>query len=125
MGAVSMRIGESPANANEMKRARGVSPSSLAFSAEATSTADAPSEICDEFPAVTVQCSCPGNISSKLGDWKAGWSVRILSRSGSMRMPSSTSRRTCSPSGPVTLIGRISFLKYPALVAAAALTWER
>ena len=55
MGAVSMRIGESPASENDTKRARGVSPSSSAFSRDAISTAEAPSEIWDEFPAVTDQ----------------------------------------------------------------------
>jgi len=55
MGAVSMRMGESPARENDTNRARGFSPSSSAFSRDAISTAEAPSEICDEFPAVTDQ----------------------------------------------------------------------
>ena len=125
IGAVSIRMGESPARANDTNRARGVRPSSSAFSREAISTAAAPSEIWLELPAVTVQWSWSGNICSKCGAWNAGWSVRIRSRSGSMRMPSSKSRSVCSPSGPATFIGRISRLKYPPLVAAAAWTCER
>ena len=107
IGAVSMRIGESPANENDRNRALGVRPISSAFSRLATITADAPSEICEEFPAVTVQFSCPGNICSNISFWNAGWSVDIFSRSGSMRMPSSRSSSACSPS-TVTLSGRIS-----------------
>ena len=42
-----------------------------------------------EKPVIPVQWSWSGNICSKCGAWNAGWSVRIRSRSGSMRMPSS------------------------------------
>ena len=45
--------GSSPASAKLTKRARGVSPSSLAFSSLMIRIAEAPSVICDELPAVT------------------------------------------------------------------------
>ena len=53
IGPVNMMTGSTPAIANECKRAIGVSPSSRARAEVVTRTAAAPSEICDELPAVT------------------------------------------------------------------------
>ena len=48
------RSGSTPAVAKATKRASGVSPRSCARSADVTTTAAAPSLVCDELPAVTV-----------------------------------------------------------------------
>src|SRR4051794_30856433 len=53
IGPVSMVTGSTPARAKVWKRARGVRPRALAFSSLMISTAEAPSAICDELPAVT------------------------------------------------------------------------
>ena len=53
IGPVSMVIGSTPATAKAWKRARGVSPSAFAFSSLMISTAEAPSVIWEELPAVT------------------------------------------------------------------------
>ncbi len=71
-------MGSSPASANCTMRARGVRPSRAAASSLVTSTAAAPSLICDEFPAVTN----PSGLN-------AGLSVASRSRVVSGRMPSS------------------------------------
>ena len=52
IGPVSMITGSTPTVVWSMIRARGFSPSALALSAAMSSTAAAPSEICDELPAV-------------------------------------------------------------------------
>src|ERR1700733_984991 len=54
IGPVSIVTGSTPARAKAWKRARGRRPSAFAFSSLITSTADAPSVICEEFPAVVV-----------------------------------------------------------------------
>ena len=53
IGAVSISRGSPAASANCTNRARGVSPSAAARSSLMISTAEAPSVICDELPAVT------------------------------------------------------------------------
>ncbi len=57
MGAVSMKIGSSPATEKEWKRARGVSPSFDAISSLMISAADAPSVSGDELPGVIDHCA--------------------------------------------------------------------
>ena len=54
IGPVSMVTGSTPARAKVWKRARGVRPSSSAFSSLMISTAEAPSVICELLPAVTL-----------------------------------------------------------------------
>ena len=46
--------GGTPATANDTKRPSGFNPRESAFSRLITSTAAAPSLVCDELPAVTV-----------------------------------------------------------------------
>ncbi len=48
------RSGSTPAVVNATKRASGCSPRSRASSPDVTSSADAPSLVCDELPAVTL-----------------------------------------------------------------------
>ena len=60
---VSMVTGSTPARAKAWKRARGRSPRALAFSSLMISTAEAPSVICDEFPAVTLPSSLKAGFS--------------------------------------------------------------
>ncbi len=78
IGPVSIITGSTPARANVWKRARGVRPSSLAFSSLMTSSAAEPSVICDEFAAVTTPSSL-----------NAGFSLASVSIEESGRMPSS------------------------------------
>ena len=111
IGAVSIRRGSAPARAKSTKRARGVSPSAAAFSSLMISTADAPSVICDELPAVTRPPSSSG-------------------RNDGLSLPSDSivvSRRpssalTSAPSAPST--GRISRSKRPSVVARCARCWD-
>ena len=57
-GPMPNRSGSTPAVANATKRASGVSPRSLrALGRLMTTTAAAPSLVCDELPAVTVPCA--------------------------------------------------------------------
>ena len=71
-----MITGSTPTVVWSTIRARGVSPSALALSADISSTAAAPSEICDELPAVIL----PSGLN-------AGLSCESFSRSVSGRMP--------------------------------------
>jgi hypothetical protein len=48
------RSGSTPAVANVTNRASGVSPSAFARAPDITITADAPSLVCEELPAVTL-----------------------------------------------------------------------
>ena len=52
IGPVSIITGSTPTVVWSTIRARGVSPSSAAFSADISSTEAAPSEICEALPAV-------------------------------------------------------------------------
>ena len=122
IGPVSMRTGSTPASAKVWNRARGVRPSSAAFSADMISAADAPSVICELLPAVTLPSGT-----------KAGFSLASVSMVVPGRMPSS--RVTISPSStlisPVSLsliletTGMISLSKRPSAVALSASSWER
>ena len=76
IGPVSIITGSTPTVVWSTIFARGVTPSSAAFSALISSTAAAPSEICDELPAVTLP-SC----------LKAGLRPASASRFVSGRMP--------------------------------------
>ena len=64
IGPVSINIGSSPTTANEWNRARGVSPSSAAFSSLMISTADAASVSGDELPGVMRQSSSGNRAAS-------------------------------------------------------------
>jgi len=90
IGPVSMVTGSVPATAKEWKRARGRSPSSLAFSGVMTSAAEAPSLICELLPAVILPSSL-----------KAGRSPASFSGVVPGRMPSSTVITCSLPSSSV------------------------
>jgi hypothetical protein len=78
--------GAQPAVAKATKRAIGFMPSAAARSALVTMVAAAPSEVCEELPAVTVPLV-----------WKAGFSFASASAEVSARGPSSTWKlRFCS-----------------------------
>src|SRR5674536_226063 len=64
IGPVRMVTGSTPVSAKVWNRAIGVSPSSRAFSLVITSRAAAPSEICEEFPAVTTPSSVKARLSA-------------------------------------------------------------
>ena len=68
IGPVSMKSGSSPTTANAWNRARGVSPSSIAFSSLMISAAEAPSVSGEELPGVIRQ--------SRSGNRAASSSVR-------------------------------------------------
>ena len=102
IGAVSMRRGSAPARAKSTNRARGVRPSSLAFSSVMIRSAAEPSVICDELPAVTLPPSSSGR--------NDGFSLASDSSVVSRR-PSSTF--ISAPSAPST--GRISRSKRPSV----------
>jgi hypothetical protein len=115
MGPVSMVIGSTPARAKAWKRARGRRPRALAFSSLMISTAEAPSVICEELPAVTLP---PSGL-------KAGLSLASVSTVLSGRMPSSVvnSSSVSLPSSSRMATGTISFSKRPSAVARAARWW--
>jgi len=58
IGPVSINVGSDPTVVNATIRARALSPSFFAVSALINSNAAAPSEICDELPAV-ISDRCP------------------------------------------------------------------
>ena len=123
MGPVSMVTGSTPARAKVWNVARGVRPSSAAFSSLMISTAEAPSVICELLAAVTLPPWSSGT--------KAGFSLARLSMEES-RMPSSArSTSSVSMSSPVSLsrglaaIGTISLSKRPSSRARAAFCWLR
>jgi hypothetical protein len=76
IGPVSMITGSTPTVVWSTIRARGLSPSDSALPRSISSTAAAPSEICDEFPAVIRPSSL-----------NAGFSCESASRFESGRMP--------------------------------------
>ncbi len=76
IGPVSMMTGSTPTVVWSTIRARARRPSASAFSRVMSSTAAAPSEICDELPAVTLPSSL-----------KAGFSAASFSSVVSGRMP--------------------------------------
>ena len=63
MGPVSMITGSTPTVVWSTIRARGLSPRDSAFSRSISSTAAAPSEICEELPAVTLPSSLKAGLS--------------------------------------------------------------
>ena len=81
IGPVSMITGSAPATANAWKRARGLRPSSLAFSSLMMSTAEAPSVICEELPAVIT----PSPFKTGLSPPSASTVVARMPRSSSTR----------------------------------------
>ena len=115
IGPVSMVTGSTPARAKAWKRARGRRPSALAFSSLMMSTAEAPSVICDELPAVTLP---PSGL-------KAGFRLARASTVESGRMPSSavSSSSVSLPSSSWMATGTISFSNRPSAVARAARWW--
>ena len=78
----NIMCGSTPAMPKPRKRPRGSRPSCDAFGSDATSTAAAPSTICDELPAVTT----PSGMN-------AGCSEAIFSSVVSRRTASSTAKR--------------------------------
>jgi hypothetical protein len=86
-----------------------VSPSERARSPLVTTTAAAPSLVCDELPAVTVPRT-----------WNAGFSFASASSDVSRRGPSSVSKVMVWFG---TTSGTISSLNRPASIAAIALRW--
>ena len=64
IGPVSISTGSTPTVVWSTIRARGVTPSSSAFSRDMRSTAAAPSEICEELPAVIRPSSLKAGFSS-------------------------------------------------------------
>ena len=62
-----MRCGSTPASPNDTKRARGSRPSLPAARSLVISTAAEPSQICDEFPAVTFPSARNAGLSAASG----------------------------------------------------------
>jgi hypothetical protein len=93
--------------------ASGVSPSSAALAADITTTAQAPSEICDADPAVIVPSFA-----------NAGLSFDRLSAVVSARTPSSSRNSTGSPLRCGMSTGVTSSSNRPFFAAAAARWWE-
>jgi hypothetical protein len=100
-----------------------VIPCAFAYSDETSTSAEAPSLVCEELPAVT-----------EPDTWKAGASFPRASRDVSRRGPSSVSNGTSRDSGtpPVgdaptlrTVTGTISPANRPASMAAIARSCER
>ena len=88
------------------------SPARSAYSADVTTTAAAPSEICEAVPAVIVP------------SWlKAGLSLASVSAVVPGRMPSSSVTVSCSPFAG-TGTPAISAANRPFLAAAAARWWD-
>ena len=111
-GPTPMYDGATPAMPAAAIRAIGRRPSRSAHSAEATSSAAAPSLIPDEFPAVTVP---PGR--------NAGRSAASRSSVVSGRGCSSVSTTAGAPRGRGIVTGTISSANRPAPIAAAARCW--
>ena len=107
-GPVSMRTGSTPTRHVSTTRARGVRPSSLARDSVIISTAAAPSEICDELPAVWTPFSRA-----------TGFSVASFSSVDS-RMPSSRCT-TCGGAGGLALLVEVGCLDRDPLAVVAAL----
>ena len=116
IGPVSIVTGSTPARANAWNRARGVRPRLVARSSLMMSTAEAPSVICDELPAVIFP---PSGL-------KAGFSLASTSSELSGRMPSSAvnSSSVSAPASSRTGTGTISFSNRPSAVAWAASRWR-
>ena len=102
IGPFSIVTGSVPATAKLWNRARGRRPSSSAFSALMTSTADAPSVICDELPAVILPSSLNAGLSL------ASVSAVVPSRIPSSRVIISALPSTSIGTGTISLSNRPS-----------------
>ena len=109
MGPRPMYAGSTPATAEAMTRAIGRRPSSSAVSAEASSTAAAPSLMPEELPAVTVP-----SVRNTGRSW-ASFSGVVSGRGCSSR-----SMTVGSPFGCGITTGTISSLKRPSAMAREA-----
>ena len=121
-GPMPISSASQPANTQPRKVPSGRTPSFAAFSADTMSTADAPSENCEELPAVTLPPSL-----------NAGGSFLRPSSVVSGRLHSSRSIVTCfcevcpvalSVTAMVTVIGTISSRCLPDSWKAAVRFWE-
>ena len=116
-GPTPISSGRHPAYAYATKRASGRRPSAFARSSEITTAAAAPSDVCDELPAVTVPLA-----------WKAGFNFASASIDVSARGPSSALNSIsvffgfdfASGAVKVTGTGTISCSNCPAACAASA-----
>ena len=109
-----MVTGSVPAREKEWKRARGLSPSSFAFSALMISTAEAPSLICELLPAVILPSSLKAGrkAGQRLGRGAvADALVHVHHQLVALVVREGT--------------GMISFLKRPSFVACSASCCER
>ena len=106
-GPRPIKEGSQPADAVATIRAIGFRPSSSAFSADITRRADAPSEMAEEFPAVTVP---PFGL-------KAGRSLARFSTEESGRTTSSLSTTIKQPSESCPSTGTNSFAQAFSTVA--------
>ncbi|MNX83912.1 hypothetical protein D3C86_1156910 [compost metagenome] len=118
MGAVSISIGLSPQTSKPAKRARALQPSRDAMRSLISSSAEAPSVIWEEFPAVMCQPTS-GKRAASSSVRKAGFKVARLAGEVSGRMVSSTST---TPRG--VTIGRISRRNAPCSRANWARRWD-
>ena len=109
MGPSSIFTGSQPTVVWSSIRARGLTPSSSAFARDITNTAAAPSEICEEVPAVIL----PSGLN-------AGCKPASVSRLVSGRMPWSVTTLE-----PLTCTGTISRAKAPDRVASWASRCDR
>jgi hypothetical protein len=110
---VSCIAGSEPTTTRARKRALGVKPSASARSRSPTRMAAAPSEIWEEFPAVTT----PSSRNTVLRP-------AIFSGSRTPRMPSSLVTSMGLPSGSRPPVGSISVLR-PSRAASEARSWLR
>src|SRR6201996_7688154 len=120
-GPSPISSGRHPAVAKLTNLASGFRFNAWARSDDMTTVAAAPSEVCDEFPAVTVPLA-----------WKAGLSLANASRDVSARGPSSRLNSLVLTSGLagffvgvgfVTVTGTISSSNLPEWVAAGGFSW--
>ena len=119
IGPVSMSTGSTPTTATAWTRAIGRQPRAAATSLVVTSSAPAPSEICEALPAVTVPPSSNAGFSP--ASTAAVVPGRMPSSCGHRRAahrPGAPSSRTAPSSSSAT--GTISSAKAPAARAAAA-----
>ena len=116
-----MRTGSTPASAKLRNLARGVRPNSFAFSALMMSAAEAPSQICELLPAVTL----PSSINAGLRFASPSAVVPARMPSSRVCMVSSTVTAPVSLSRILDTTGMISLSNRPCSVAASASCWER
>ena len=122
VGPIPMISGATPPTAKCENRASGFKPSWAAFCADMMMTAAAPSDICEELPAVTVP---PGR---KTGFRRPSASMLVSGRGPSSRVKVNL-RMVCFPPGAgstiSTSIGTSSGSKRPEETASAARMLER